>query len=60
MAIYAAVWKTLYEFKTKRAQEARYKQFLLQNFQNNEIFEIFKTFKNNSWINVYYTKGKRL
>ena len=33
---------------------------ILTNVQNNEIFEIFKMFKNNSWINVYYAKSKRL
>ena len=31
----------------KQAQEARDNQFLFQNVQNNEIFEIFKMFKNN-------------
>ena len=55
-----AVWKPLYNFKIKRAQEARHNQLFFQNVQNNEIFEIFKMFKNNSWINVYYTKSKRL
>ena len=44
----------------KQAQEARDNQFLFQNVQNNEIFEIFKMFKNNRWINVYNTKSKRL
>ena len=43
--------------KVKRAQEARVNQFLFQNVQNNEIFEIFKMFENNSWINVYCTKA---
>ena len=38
-----------------RAQEARHNQFFFQIVQNNEIFEIFKMFKN-SWIKVYYTK----
>ena len=33
--------------KVKRAQEARVNQFLFQNVQNNEIFEISKMFKNN-------------
>ena len=50
-----AVWKALYDFKIKRAQEARHNQFFFQNVKNNEIFEIFKMLKNNSWINVYYT-----
>ena len=50
----------LYNFKIKRAQEARHKHFFFQNVPNNEIFEIFKMFQNNSWINVYYTKSKRL
>ena len=35
------------------------RQDIFQNVQNNEIFEIFKMFKN-SWINVYCTKNKRL
>ena len=60
MAVCMVVWKTLYNFKIKRAQEARHNQSFFQNFQNNEIFEIFKMFKNNSWINIYYTKSKRL
>ena len=58
--LHSAVWKALYNFKIKRAQEARHNQFFFQNVQNNEIFEIFKMFKNNSWINFYYTKSKRL
>ena len=58
--LHSAVWKALHNFKIKRAQEARHNQFFFQNVQNNEIFEIFKMFKNNSWINVYYTKSKRL
>ena len=33
--------------KIKRAQETKYNQFFFQNVQNNEIFEIFKMFKNN-------------
>ena len=33
--------------KVKRAQEARVNQFLFQNVQNNEIFEISKMFKIN-------------
>ena len=56
----SSVWKALYNFKIKRTQEARNYQFFFQSVQNNEIFEIFKMFKNNSWINVYYTKSKRL
>ena len=58
--LHSAVWKALYNFKIKRAQQARHNQFFIQNVQNNEIFEIFKMFKNNSWINIYYTKSKRL
>ena len=58
--LHSAVWKPLYNFMIKRAQEARHNQFFFQNIQNNEIFEIFKMFKNNSWINVYYTKSKHL
>ena len=60
MAICTAVWKALYNFKIKRAHEARHNQLFFQNFLNNEIFDIFKNFKNNSWIKVYYTKSKRL
>ena len=58
--LYSAVWKALHNVKIKRAQEARHNQFFFQNVQNNEIFEIFKMLKNNSWINVYYKKSKRL
>ena len=57
--LHSAVWKALYNFKIKRAQEARHNQFFFQNVQNNEIFEIFKMFRNNSWINVYCKKRKR-
>ena len=56
----AAVWKALYNFKIKIAQKARHIQYFFQNVQNNEIFEIFKMFINNSWINAYYTKSKRV
>ena len=45
MAICTAVWKALYNFKIKRAHEARHNQLFFQNFQNNEIFDIFKNFK---------------
>ena len=47
-----SVWKPLYNVKLNRAQEARDNQS-----QNNEIFEMFK---NNRWINNYYTKSKYL
>ena len=60
MAVRTVVWKALYNFKIKRAQEARHNQFFFQNVQNNEIFEIFKMFKNNSWFNVYFAKSKPL
>ena len=53
------IWKTGWELpsilnmnKVKRPQEARVKQFLFQNVQNNEIFEITKIFKISHWINV--------
>ena len=46
--------------KVKQAEVARVNQFLFQNVQNNEIFEISKMFKNNRWINVYYTKKQTL
>ena len=39
--------KSFTQSKIKRAQEARQPIFLL-NVQNNEIFEMFKMFKNNS------------
>ena len=58
--LHSTVWKALYNFKIKRVQEARHKQFFSQNVQNHEIFEVFKMFKKNSWINIYYTKGKYL
>ena len=58
--LHSAVWKALYNFKIKRAQETKHNQFFFQNVQNNEIFEIFKMFKNSSWINVYYRKIKPL
>ena len=48
MATCTVVWKALYNFKIKRALEARHNQFFFQNVQKNEIFEIFKIFKNNS------------
>ena len=53
MAIYATAWKSLYNFKIKRSQEGRFLTNFSFNFQNNENFEIFKLFKNNSWIYVY-------
>ena len=40
------VLTALYAFKEKRAHKARDSQFVFQNAQN-EIFEIFKMFKNN-------------
>ena len=46
--LHSVVWKSLYNLKIKRAQEARdkqFQQFLIQNVQNNEIFEIFKCSK---------------
>ena len=46
--LHSAISKALYNFKIKRAQEARNKQLFFQNVQNNEIFQIFKMFKNNS------------
>ena len=58
--LHSAVWKALRNFKIKRDQEPRHNQFFFQNVQNNEIFEIFKMLENNSWINIYFTKSKRL
>ena len=55
--LHSPVWKALYNFKIKRAQETRHNKFFFQNVQNNEIFEIFKMSKNNSWINIYHTKS---
>ena len=43
-----AVWKALYNFKIKRTQEARHNKFFILNVENNDIFETFKMFKNNS------------
>ena len=45
--LYSAVSKALYNFKITRAQGARHNHFFFQNIQNNEIFEIFKMFKDN-------------
>ena len=43
-----AVWKSLYNFKIKRTQEARHNKFFILNVENNDIFETFKMFKNSS------------
>ena len=51
--LHSAVWKDLQDFKVKRAQEARDNQFLFQNVQNNEIFEILKMLKSTSWMDLY-------
>ena len=59
MATCTVVWKALYNFKIKRAQDARHNQLFFQNVQKNEIFEIFKIFKNNSWIDVLYVHKKQ-
>ena len=45
VSICAVVLKALYNFKIKRAQEARHNQFFFQNIQNNEIFEIMRSSK---------------
>ena len=50
----------LHNFKIKRGQEARHNQIFFQNVPNNEIFEVYKMFRDNSWVNVYYTKNKLL
>ena len=42
----SAFWKALYNFKIKITQETRHNQFFFPDVQNNEIFEIFKMFKN--------------
>ena len=47
MATCTVLFKKLYKI-------LRHNQFFFQNVQNNEIFEIFKMVKNNSWINFYY------
>ena len=44
--LHSAVRKALYNFKMKRAQEARQDQFFFQNVQINEIFESFEMLKN--------------
>ena len=54
--LHNAVSNALYNFKIKRAQEARYNHSFFQNVQNYEISEIFKVFKSNNWINFYYNK----
>ena len=59
MTICTVLFEKLYailRYKEPRSQDS---QFFLQNVQNNEIFDIFKMFKNNSSFNVYYTKSKR-
>ena len=43
--MHSAVWKAWWNFKIKRAQEARHNQFFFQNVQNNEIFETLKCLK---------------
>ena len=48
MAVCTMLFETLYTMLKKRAQEGRHSQFFFQNVQNNEIFEVFKMFKNNS------------
>ena len=48
MVICTVVWKALFNSKIKRAQETIHDQFFFQIVQNNEIFEVFKIFKNNS------------
>ena len=54
-----AICTVLFEkLKIKRPQEAKHNQFLFQNVQNNEIYQIFKMFE--TTVNVYYTKSKRL
>ena len=60
MTICTVLFEKLYailRYKEPRSQDSH---FFLQNVQNNEIFDIFKMFKNNSWINFYNTKSKRL
>ena len=54
MVIYTVLFEKQFTILRKRAQEARYYQFAFQNVQYNEIFEIFKMFRNNSWVKVYY------
>ena len=43
--LHSAVWKALYNFKIKRAHEARYSQFFFQNVQNNESLRSSKCLK---------------
>ena len=43
--LHSAVWKALYYFKIKKAQEARHSQFFFQNIQNREIFKTFEMLK---------------
>ena len=58
-AICTVLFEKLYTV-LRQKEPRRRDEFFLQNIQNNEIFEIFKIFKNNSWINVYYKKPKRM
>ena len=43
--LHSAIWKALYNFKIKRAQEAGDNQLLFQNVQNNEILRSSKCIK---------------
>ena len=63
--MYCAILKALHGFQEKRAHKSRDMQFFLQNFQN-EIFNIFKMFKNNMkfiggacWINSKISNNNR-
>ena len=40
--------------------ENRYDLFFFQNVQTNDIFQIFKMFKNKNETTIYYTKSKCL
>ena len=44
--LHCAILKALHDFQEKRAHKSRDMQFFLQIVQN-DIFKIFKTFKNN-------------
>ena len=48
--LYCAILKALHSFQEKRAHKSRDMQFFFQNLQN-EIFKIFKIFKNKMLLN---------
>ena len=54
----SAVWKALYNFKIKRAQEARHYQFFFQNLQNLRSLRSLKCLK--ATVKLTFTTSQRL